>query len=138
MGLDAVVFKNLDRMRRETGRDAFKADPVSGESLTTGGKEVPLKETVLLAKRLGNIDEVSFLWTAAAALLPPADSIVLGIVLRTGSHSGDAVPAAAFPKLKVELEVLASRGGADLTRFVADMRELLAAAESEGNPIAFV
>ena len=139
MGLDAVVFKSVSRMRKEFGDKKFAVDPDTGEATpdAASGLQISLDSATALSRRLGNIAQIEVLRTAAAKALR-GEALVLKQILYSGAHSGDAIAQKDFPRLKTELDALAARKIPELDGFIEDMRALLAAAEIENNPIAFV
>lgn len=128
-------------MEREFGRKDFTVDQTTGEAIPNPATppSISLDDATAYSARLGNIDAIGHLRTVVASRLSNAkDSIILNKVIHSGSHSGDALRTESFHQLRRELELLSSEKDPFLREFVADMRALLAAAEKEGNPIAFV
>jgi len=127
-------------MEREFHRGDFVVDAATGEASPSGpnAPNISLDAAAALSKRLGNIDQIGALRAAAREVLTDGDSVIMRRVLYSGSHSGDAVPREEFARLREELKALAAVNDPDLNTFVADMRALLASADTEGNPIAFV
>jgi len=138
MGLDAVVYRNGGSVSGIYGGGVFESDSTTGEAVPKEGVAGEIPEEVLVAsrQRIGNVDQVGFLRQEVQRLL--GDSVLTCKVLYSGSHSGDVVAVAEFPKLRRELDVLKRRRDVRLDSFLEAMDSLLAAGEAEQNPIVFV
>lgn len=144
MGLDGVVYKRADRLPADVDRDLIRVDDVTGEVTAKDGSAVFVRESPeAISLRLGNLAEIGYLREILLEEFPHlASSIVLTKILYSGSHSGDAIPYVQIEPLKNEIALIKRTGAQgrspELDQFLLQMNELIAAAESEGNPIAFV
>ena len=144
MGLDAVVYKGLSRLPSEVDRNMIHIDDITGEMTHKDGSSVfGHGSSEVLSKSFGNLAQIGYLRRTLLENFPQlASSIIVTKVLYSGSHSGDAIPYAELPLLKKELEFIrrakTQDDRRDLDRLLLELDELIAAAELEGNPIAFV
>jgi hypothetical protein len=144
VGLDGVVYKRAGRLPANVDRDLIRVDDVTGEVTGKDGSAVFERESPeALSLRLGNLADIGNLREILVKKFPHlASSIILTKILYSGSHSGDAIPYVQIEPLKKEIEFIRRAGAQDrspeLDQFLLQMDELIAAAESEGNPIAFV
>jgi len=96
----------------------------------------------LVAHRIGNISLVASL-RAELQRSPDRFPMILSLVLYSGTHCGDFIPAAEVPQVLSEAEALAGVHCPDpemecfLREFEEQMRDLVSAALRVGKPIAF-
>lgn len=141
MGLDAVVYRNatnlhlgadekLARRIPETGEVYFEDDEISR-------KYLPHRHAV--EHRLENVSAVAELRDEVTRLVGPT-SMTVQRILYSGTHSGDAIPVSELPELAAELDSIrqCGRGSPHLHQFMRALKELIQAANDEGNPIVFV
>jgi hypothetical protein len=143
MGLSARVYTNIESLKERLRPNSFLVDQATGEVYPRDDDEtlsVNRGDLIAISKRLGNVTEVAALNAAISHLFAGHDSILLNKVLYSGSHSGDHVDIADFPRLREELSLLAkSRLSEDpyVPTFLSKMQDLLDTAEHERNPIVF-
>ena len=143
MGLDAVVYRSKRSLPFDPEAVGAVLEPTTGEYYfdePSQEKAYPSDSRTAVDKRLGNVSAIAELRAIAERVLG-RESVVCCKVLYSGSHSGDPIPPSYLEQLRNELARL--HAGADsesslLAEFLADMKELIAAAVSEGNPIVFV
>jgi hypothetical protein len=147
MGLDAAVYRRVEELPF-TNDDlrSISVDPMTGQ--------IDFEDAMLFRawsdkvkaaeKRIGNIASVEALRAEIERVLGESSSEALLIkkVLYSGTHSGDAICQSDFDSLKREIELVRGIAGRDASReldgFLADMEELVVAAEQHRNPIVFV
>jgi hypothetical protein len=147
MGLDAAVYKRLDEMPfTEKELHFIAVDPRTGQ--------VDFEDAALfrawsdkvkaVEKRIGNIALVNLLKDELEKALGDSSSqtLLIGKVLYSGTHSGDIISKDDLSSLKHEIDLVRGISGprisSNLKSFLADMEELVAASEQHGNPIVFV
>jgi hypothetical protein len=141
MGLDAVVYRNKRHI--EMGRDEDHAivEPVTGEVYFEDGKlsRKYYHQREAVSHRLGNIAAIAELNDEVVRLTGP-ESVAVGRILYSGSHSGDTISLKDLPQLSAELHAIrqSGQGSPLLLQFVGAMEELIQAANNEGNPIVFL
>ena len=101
-----------------------------------GGDDTSNPQHVKVRVHLGNLAAIGYLRDRVAKALPPT-SIVLGKVLYSGSHTGDAIDASHMPTLKRELQTLGSDADNCVQAFVRDMTLLAEVAAEQGTGITF-
>jgi hypothetical protein len=145
MGLNAVVYKNRDRLPFDPERVGAKHDPRTGEYYfqdNSSAKEFGEDAALALEKRLGNVEAIEFLSEAVERALCRPDSLLQRKFLFNGTHSGDVIEHTEFDQLRAELaEVRRSavfRQMSVLADFVQSIDDLLATASRESNPVVFV
>jgi hypothetical protein len=143
MGLDAAVFKSKKHLPFDPEALGASFDPDTGEYFFEDDameEKYPPEVWVAVAKWLGNITSIGHLREELAEVLED-DSVVMSKVIYSGTHTGDFLPMNALPDLEWELSVideyLEERSSPLVAQFVGDMRELMSAAQLEGNPIVF-
>jgi len=141
MSLDAMVFKNRKHLPFDPDALGASFDSETGEYFFEDEEleqKYPGDLTVAVAKPLGNITAVGHLREELEEVLED-ESVVLSKVLYSGTHTGDHLSLDDLPELEWELseidKYLKKRKSPLVSRFVADMRELSAAAHHEHNPI---
>ncbi len=97
----------------------------------------------MVEKRIGNMALVDDLKAEIAKTLGESSSetLLMTKILYSGTHSGDVISTTQFDSLRREIALvrgLAGRLSSQLRIFLADMEELIVAAEQHGNPIVFV
>lgn len=143
MGLDAVVYKHRSKMPLDPEQAGLRMEESTGEwYCETGNVPERIREAGVeaLHKRLGNVSHIATLSREVSALLP-GDSVLLSNVLYEGGHAGDVVAVEKVGALKQEIALLrerASTASPELRLLLKDLDELVAAAEENQNPIAFV
>jgi hypothetical protein len=147
MGLDAAVYKRLDELPFTGDELCFiTVDPRTGEIDFEGNQLLfqTWHEKVRLAKRIGNIAFVDLLRAELEKILGSSNlrSLLIDRVLYDGTHSGDIIPKEDLPPLRREIALIrglaGDRASSELESFLADIEELAAASEKNGNPIVFV
>ena len=141
MGLDAVVYRNRKHLKLESDDGAARLVSETGE-VYFEDDELSRKYRLQFRTaehRLGNMAEISALRDEVTRLIGP-DSVILRKVLYSGTHSGDIIPVESVSTLIDELNSIhcARQQSPELKRFVGSMKEIIQAAEDEGNPIVFV
>jgi hypothetical protein len=147
MGLDAAVYKRLEELPFTKEDLRFIAvDPRTGQVdfedaalFRAWGDKVKAVE-----KRIGNIVLVDLLKSELEKVLGQTSSQALLItkVLYSGTHSGDMISMEDHRSLRNEIALIRGISGSHMSsklkNFLADMEELIAASEHQGNPIVFV
>jgi len=138
MGLDAAVFRSVRNLERLVGHGLFDVDQNTGEAMPKPGAQVRLPDGAYVAaeRRLGNLAQIGHLRGIVAGLMP-ADSLLMGRVMYSGSHCGDCIELAEIPELRREIRALWTHGGPDVKELAESMEPLASAAEAEQNPIVF-
>ena len=143
MGLDAIVYRKKENLPFDADAAGAEFNSITGEYYFADDaieKRFPYEDRVAVSKRIGNINLVAALREEAESVLDE-DSVVLSKVLYSGTHAGDTLDSRVFAQLERELSSLAQQaeqtGSQRLKQFAADMKELLAAARAENNPIVF-
>jgi hypothetical protein len=92
-----------------------------------------------VARRLGNVALISTLSDEVSQLIGP-ETLLERKVLYSGVHSGDAIPLQDLGELSAELSRIneTGRSSPPMQEFVSALRQLIQAAQDEGNPIVFV
>src|ERR1700733_2671478 len=141
MGLDAIVYRKKENLPFDADAAGAEFNSITGEYYFADDaieKRFPYEDRVAVSKRIGNINLVAALREEAESVLDE-DSVVLSKVLYSGTHAGDTLDSRVFAQLEGELSSLAQQaeqtGSQRLKQFAADMKELLAAARAENNPI---
>jgi len=143
MGLDASVYRNLKNLPAHM-RERVTVDPESGE---THFRDFADYEIFGLSKlkawheRIGNIAMVAFIREEVARAFGNQESLLSKKVVYSGSHAGDHIPFSQIADLTREIDELENGTSTsrppELTNFIAQMRNLIAAANREGNGIVF-
>ncbi|HEY1800307.1 MAG TPA: hypothetical protein VGG46_05165 [Terriglobales bacterium] len=142
MGLDACVYKNKANLPFDVDALGASFDPATGEYFFEDvelDRKYPHEAFKAISRRLGNIAAIAELREELAGVLDN-NSVVMSKVIYSGSHAGDFLPLALLASLESELSAIneyQKHGSELITEFVANMRELIAAARREGNPIVF-
>jgi hypothetical protein len=141
MGLDAVVYKNRTKLPLDPERAGLRLDQSTGEWHSETDE---LPDAIRVAgieaihKRLGNASLIAAIAAETRSHMP-TDSMLVSRILFSGSHAGDAILPETVESLKQEVLVLKnSSPSPELTRFLNDLDELIAAAQDNNNPIVFV
>ena len=141
MGLDAVVYKNRTKLPLDPERAGLRLDESTGEWYSETDElpdPIRLEGVKALHKRLGNASLIAAIAAEARSLMP-MDSTVLSRILLSGTQAGEAIPPETVESLKQEVTVLRnSSPSPELARFLNDLDELIASAQDNHNPIAFV
>jgi hypothetical protein len=143
MGLDAVVYKNRSKFPLDPERAGLEIEQKTGEWYSQDGQLPPgvaAAGVETLHQRLGNVALIAWLREQVARLLP-ADSVLLGLILRDGAHSGDVILPDRAAVLRREISMLRSCGSPlspELTVFLYSLEALVEAAKHNRNPIVFV
>jgi hypothetical protein len=143
MGLDALVYKNKKHLPFDAEALGAAYDADTGEYYFEDAEleqKYPPDLCVAIAKPLGNLHVIARLRDELTGALAE-DSVVHAKILYSGTHTGDWLPLSALGDVEAELFVieqfLAGRKSRLLDEFIANMRELMAAARREENPIVF-
>jgi hypothetical protein len=104
MGLDAIVFRNVTRLKELFGTDSFDVDDATGEATIKPGTQVavPQEEYIAHQARLGNAAEIGELQRVVTEALGN-ESLIAQRILYSGSHSGDSIGLDVVPELRREL-----------------------------------
>jgi hypothetical protein len=141
MGLNAVVYRNRRHLKLGSDEELVRLVPETGEVYFESDQLSRKYHNQLEAveHRLGNTAEISALREEAARLIGP-ESVLVQTVLRSGTHSGDAIPVGSISSLAAEVNSIqdASQQSPELQHFIDSLKELIRAAKDEGNPIVFV
>jgi hypothetical protein len=135
MGLDAVVYRNPEKLRIFIQGSAYEIDEITGEVLfASATTNMVIAEQV----RFGNASEIAYLKNIIADYLDPIKSIIENKILYSASHSGDVIFLTELGILEHEMSFLKKTGIPELQNFLDGLAKLIAAAYSENNPIVFV
>ncbi|MGB6667028.1 MAG: hypothetical protein WBE73_01685 [Candidatus Acidiferrum sp.] len=141
MGLNAVVYRNKRHLKVGPDEEHARLVPETGEVYFESEQLSRKHHNQLKAveHRLGNTAEIGALREEAVRLIGP-ESVTVQTVLRSGTHSGDAIPVESISSLAAEVNSIrdASQKSPELQRFIDSLKELIRAAKDEGNPIVFV
>jgi hypothetical protein len=142
MGLDAVVYRNIENLPEQLRRQVKLVDPLTGELEFVNGPTLSLRTETLLAAdiRIGNISAVAWLREQIASRWCDRCPLILNAVLYSSTHSGDFIPLHQVRRIKLEIAGIDCTEvsiPARLARFFEEITQLVNAAETEGNPIAF-
>jgi hypothetical protein len=142
MGLDAVVYRNIENLPEPLRGQVKLVDPLTGELEFVNGPTLSLRTETLLAAdvRIGNISAVAWLREQIASRWCDRCPLILNAVLYSSTHSGDFIPLNQARRIKLEIEGIDCTEAsipARLATFFEEITQLVNAAEAEGNPIAF-
>ena len=142
MGLDAVLYKNIENLPEQLKGQVTLADHQTGEFELVNGSSLSLSTSDLFAAHvwIGNISGVAWLREQIESGWADRCLQILNTVLYSGTHSGDFIPLDQVRKIKLEIAAIDCGEGPlppRLAAFFEQMKQLVNAAESEGNPIAF-
>lgn len=147
MGLNAAVYSRIEDLpfTKEDLR-LITVDPRTGQVdfedaslFRAWGDKVKVVE-----KRIGNMALVNVLKAEIERILGDSSSetLIIKKILYSGTHSGDVISQGDLASLKHEISLVRGlaefRKSSELENFLADMEELVAASERNGNPIVFV
>ena len=141
MGLDAYVYRNRTRLPFDPFTPGVSIDGRTGvidfddpDLYHRFGDVV-----VAIHRRLGNVAKINQLDEELQRITPTAVPIIRNTVLGSGAHCGDLIEVVQLEALEQELNLLAAVPAASrhIHDFLGQMRELVAASRSEGNPIYF-
>jgi|SRR5215470_7323266 len=143
MGLDAAVYRSLKDLP-EYLRERVTVYPESGEiSFRDIGdyKLFGLSKLKAWHEHIGNIAMVAFIREEVAKAFGDRESLLSKKVVYSGIHAGDHIPFSRIADLSREIDELEERTSSsrspELTNFIVQMRNLIAAANREGNAIVF-
>jgi hypothetical protein len=144
MGLDATVYCNLKNLPEYLRERVVTVNPESGEIDLRDISDYRIFGSSKLEawhERIGNTAMVAFLREEIAKAFGHQESLLSKKVVYSGSHAGDYIPSSQIDLLGREIDELekitsASRSPA-LANFITQMRNLIAAANREGNGIVF-
>jgi len=141
MGLDAIVYKNIDNLPEQVRAQVKVVDSLTGE-LEFVAPQPPsphYNESLLAADiRIGNISKVGWLREQIESRWPGTCSVILNAVLYSSTHSGDFIALDEVRRIKLEIdEIDCTAIPADLAAFFEELGQMLNAAERERNPIVF-
>jgi len=141
MGLDAVVYKNIDNLPEGVKAQVTVMDSLTGElEFVTPQAPSPNYNASLLAAdiRIGNISRVKWLREQIESRWPGTCSIMLNAILYSNTHSGDSISLDQVSRIRLEIdEIDGAAMPAELAAFFEGLRHLMDAAERERNPIVF-
>ena len=142
MGLDAVVYRNIDNLPESLRRQVKLVDASTGELDLVDGSTLSLNDEDLFAAevRIGNISAVQWIREQIETRWASECPVILQSVLHNGTHSGDFIHLDHVRRIKQEIAAVDSADVSiprRLATFFDEMRRLITAAETEGNPIAF-
>lgn len=144
MGLSAVVYKNSASLPEHLRTQVRIIDPSTAELELLNPElahNVPEKDLVAFEVFLGNVAMIGWLADQIQNRWGERCATLLRTFLYNGTHCGDTVSLTQIARIKLELKQLEADGEAlpeDLRRFFISARQLIPAAETEGNPIVFV
>jgi hypothetical protein len=138
MSLDAIVFRGLKSLDCLVDlREVEKIDVNTGEyAYADNGRPSPPEVFVACARELANIADAAELRETFKTLLPN-DSVLISQVLYDGTHCGGMLVRDDIAQLTGELDAIKVPADSVAFELVRKLRELVAASESEGNPIVF-
>jgi hypothetical protein len=139
MGLDAVVYRNIEHLPESLRSRVKLVDASTGELDFVNGP-MPTEDLCAAAVRIGNISAVAWIREQVASRWADECPVVLNSILYSGAHSGDSIPLDQVRRIKLEIAVIDSSDASiapGLAAFLDDMRLLITASEAERNPIAF-
>ena len=137
MGLTAVVYRSIANTRKEFAESESESIESSRPTSENANQKFPTDNQVASRKRLGNLNEISFLRARIEQVIG-TKSLIVSKVLYSASHAGDTIGSDDFVRLRSEIEKLEQQSDARLEYFLESMKALIVAGESEGNPITFV
>lgn len=143
MGLNAFVYINKSNLADELQDSSFLTDDETGELYPAPnvGRTYPAEMFTAAHKRLGNASLIGGLANAVSAIIG-LDSVLMSIVLSSGSHSGDVLTLKDVGRLESEINLVRQKTdsfrSADLEEFLNSLLVLIEAAKKQGNPIVFV
>jgi len=141
MGLDAVVYKNIDNLPERVRAQVRVVDSLTGE-LEFMAPQPPspdYNDSLLAADvRIGNISKVEWLREQIESRWPGTCSAILNVVLYSSTHSGDFIALDEIRRIKLEIdEIDCDAIPAELAVFFEQLGQLSDAAERESNPVVF-
>jgi hypothetical protein len=147
MGLDAAVYKRLDELPfTEQDLHLVTVDPRTGQINFEDAALFRAWDDRIVAvhKRIGNMTLVKSLRTELEGFRRGSHStgILITKILYSATHSGDIISKEDFGPLRNEIrfvrELAQEHASHELTNFLRDIEELMAASEQHGNPIVFI
>lgn len=140
MGLNAVVFRNADRLSSKIGLKSPVIDPDTGELvIEEKNKEMIIPGGVIATtERLGNVGEILHLRKIISAYEGFGGSVIIKKILREALHSGDTLSVKDVEDLHKEVSDLELKENRELDNFISSIRRLISASVEEENPIVFV
>ena len=142
MGLDAVVFLDIDNLSDSLPKEKLQIDEDTGELYFVHLRPPDISRDFAVAKeiRIGNISAIGTLRREVAQLLGE-ESFIVQKLLYSGSHSGDFIGLSSLSELELELSELEALGGQlqnEVSSMVSKLRALASEAKKQGNPIVFL
>jgi hypothetical protein len=142
MGLDAVVYKNIENLPEPQRAQVKLVDPLTGELDFANGPTLALRTEDLFAAqvRVGNISSVAWIREQIESRWADKCPLILNAILYSGTHSGDFIPLEQVRGIKLEiagLDCTDASISAKLSTFLEQITQLVIAAEIEANPIVF-
>ena len=139
MGLTAIVYRNVDNLRKDYKWAQFDVDRSTGEALLAVPKEATIPKDAFVAARvrIGNLKRIDALREAVQSVFAGRTSTLIATILYSASHSGDVIKLSEIPKLREEVDLLKMHNSPVLSEFIDDLEILFLAAEKERNPIVF-
>ena len=107
MGLNAFVYINKNNLAEELQDSSFLTDDETGElyPAPNDDRTYPAEMFTAAHKRLGNASLIGELANAVSAIVG-LDSVLMSIVLSSGSHSGDVVTLKDVGRLESEINLV--------------------------------
>lgn len=144
MGLDATVYRNPRNLPEYLRERVTVVEPESGEiDFRDAADDRVFGSSKLKAwhEYIGNIAMVAFLREEIAKAFGNQESLLSKKVVYSGSHAGDYIPFSEIDLLSREIDDLEKITtislAPELANFITQMRDLIAAANREGNRIIF-
>jgi hypothetical protein len=141
MGLDVVVYKNIDNLPERVRAQVKVVDSLTGElDFVAPQPPSPHYNDSLLAAniRIGNISKVEWLREQIESRWPGKCSVILNAVLYSSTHSGDFIAFDEARRIRLEIdEIDCAAIPAELAAFFEELGQLLDAAQRERNPLVF-
>jgi hypothetical protein len=138
MGLEARVYTSAERLASTVDLALTTTDAETGEVISDFSGPF-----IAIQRRLGNASMIAWLSEQVApALASISESIILGKVLYSGTHSGDMIYGSDFPQLLREIEIVRQRfrdcPSTEVEEFLNNLKDLIVVAQGQCNPIVFV
>ncbi len=141
MGLDAVVYKNIDNLPERVRAQVRVVDSLTGElEFVVPQPPSPEYNDSLLAAdvRIGNISKVEWLREQIESRWPDTCSAILNAVLYSSTHSGDFIALDEVRRIKLEINGIDCAAiPPELAAFFEQLGQLSNAAEQQSNPVVF-
>jgi hypothetical protein len=141
VGLDAVVYKNIDNLPERVRAHVKVVDSRTGELefVAPQPRRPHCNDSLLAANiRIGNISKVGWLRDQIESRWPGKCNVILNAVLYSSTHSGDFIAFDEARRIRLEIDEIDCAGiPAELAVFFEELGQLLEAAQRERNPLVF-